>query len=118
MEVEEAKARINSALSIEEWQIRNQYRSVFALLLYWEDGDHKGFQKEAETLGEVFTTEFRFEVGFFAIPTEQSHISLDKRINLLLTEYGKSDNLLIVYYGGHGDPNDEAGEEKLAVWAA
>ena len=118
METETIKNKINSALDFQQWQIHNQYKRVSALLFYWEESDHAGFEKEARSLGELFSNDFHFEVDYYAIPSEQSYIKLDTRINLLLSDRGHQDHLIIIYYGGHGDPNDEDGEEKLAVWAA
>lgn len=118
MENKVVKERINSALEFEDWQIRNQYKCVWALFLYWEDSDCRGFQEEARALGELFSRGFHFNIDFYPIPSEQSHVTLDTRINLLLTEHGDANNLLIIHYGGHGDSNDDDGEQKLAVWAA
>ena len=118
METEAIRKRINSALDFEGWQIHNTYKSVEVLALYWEDGDDPGFKEEAHTLGDVFSVDFRYNVRYYAIPTEQSHVELDTRINLMLKYQGHPDHLLILYYAGHGDPNDNAGEEKLAIWAA
>ena len=118
METETIKNRINSALDFEDWEARNQYKRVSVLMFYWEESDHEGFEEEARSLGEFFSGDFHFEVDYYAIPSEQSHVKLDTRINLLLNECGHRDHLIIIYYGGHGDPNDDEGEEKLAVWAA
>lgn len=118
METETIRKKINSALDFEDWQIRNEYKSVSVLALYWQDADHPGFQQEARSLGRLFSKKFHYDVDYFAIPSANSHVELDTRINLLLQQRGHLDHLLIIYYGGHGDPDNNIGEEKLAVWAA
>jgi hypothetical protein len=118
METEVIRDRINSALEFEDWQAHNTYKAVQVLALYWEDADHPGFKEEAYQLGAVLSNDFQYDVLYYAIPTEQSHVELDTRINLLLKYHGHLDHLLIIYYSGHGDPNNEVGDEKLAVWAA
>ena len=118
MDSESAKIKINAALEIRPWEIRNRYRRVSALLIYWEDGDDVGYKQEAGDVHAIFRQDFHFEVEYYAIPTRKSFLELDKRINLLLKSCGFEDNLIIMYYGGHGDPNDQAGEDQLAVWAA
>ena len=118
METEIIKSRINSALNFEDWEACNDYKRVSVLMIYWEESDHDGFEEEARSLGKVFSDELHFEVDYYAIPSKQSHIKLDMRINSLLDECGHRGHLIIIHYGGHGDPNDDDGEEKLAVWAA
>lgn len=118
METDTIRKRINSALDFEDWHIRNEYKSVSVLALYWQEADHPGFQREARSLGALFSNDFHYDVDYFPIPSENSHIELDTRINLLLKQRGHSDHLLVIYYGGHGDPNKDEGEDKLAVWAA
>ncbi|KAL9614267.1 MAG: hypothetical protein Q9167_001223 [Letrouitia subvulpina] len=118
METEKIRRKINSALDFEDWQIRNEYKSVSVLALYWEQADHPGFQQEARSLGALFSKRFHYDVDYFPIPSANSHVELDTRINLLLKQRGHLDHLLIIYYGGHGDPNNDIGDEKLAVWAA
>lgn len=111
METETIKNRINSALDFKDWEARNQYKRVSVLMFYWEESDYEGFEEEARSLGELFSGDFHFEVDYYTIPSKQSHVRLDTRINLLLNECGHRDHLIIIYYGGHGDPNDDDGEQ-------
>ncbi|KAL8764555.1 MAG: hypothetical protein Q9209_007972 [Squamulea sp. 1 TL-2023] len=118
MEIEAVKGRLNSALQLENWKAINAYKSVSVLVIYWEDGDVPGFKKEALDIGHLFREGFHYAVDTFAIPTKDSHRKLDTRINALLDDHGHSDHLIIIHYGGHGDPDDAATQEQLSVWAA
>lgn len=114
----ETLTRLNSALNIEDWKFRNEYKSVSVLVLYWQDGDVPGFEEEGRSIGELFAVDFHYKVDYYAIPTENSHRRLDTRINGFLDEHGSPDHLLIIHYGGHGDPDDDDAQGKLATWAA
>ena len=118
MEIEAVKGRLNSALNLESWKVNNRYKSVCVLVIYWEDGDIAGFKQEAHDIADLFERSFFYNVAFFAIPSKDSHRKLDIRINSFLDEYGHQDHLMIVHYGGHGDPNDANTEDQLSIWAA
>ena len=100
---------------------RNQeYKTVEVLLLYWEDVDDPGFKAEAQDLAELFTTELRYKVHHYPIPSKESQRSLKKTLLEFLIDYGKPDTLLIIHYGGHGDSNDDFSldQRRKSVWAA
>ena len=118
METEALRKRLNSALELEDWKSRNIYKAVSVLVLYWEEGDHLGFKKEAYEIGELFATHFHYDIEYYEIPSNKSHMELDKKINSFLDDHGGPDYLTIFYYGGHGDPDNENEQKKLAVWAA
>lgn len=118
METEALRKRLNSALESEAWNIRNDYKSISVLVLYWQKGDMPGFKEEAHEIGELFATDFHYDVEYFEIPSDRSHMKLDMKINSFLDAHGDPDHLMIIHYGGHGDPNDENSQKKLAVWAA
>lgn len=118
METEALRQRLNSALEVENWTLHNDYKSVSVLAVYWQDGDMPGFKDEAYEIGNLFATEFRYDVTYFAIPSEDSHMELDREINTYIREHRDTNNLMIMHYGGHGDPDDDPAREKLAVWAA
>lgn len=116
METEALRQRLNSALEFEDWTLHNEYKSIFVLAIYWEDGDMPGFKEEAYSIGTLFATAFHYDVDYYAIPSEDSHMELDRKINAFISEHRDSNNLIIIHYGGHGDPDDETAREKLAVW--
>lgn len=84
----------------------SRYKEVHALLLSWED-DNLGVIDEVIELEDVFRHTYRFEVEVWRIPTGRSHNSLAAKILGFLNDYESKDNLLIVYYGGHGYMNDD-----------
>lgn len=118
MEAEALKGRLNAALEVDSWKINNAYKSVSVLAIYWEDGDVPGFEEEARQITHFFKESFNFGVDIFAIPSDKCHMKLDIRINTLLDDHGYEDHLIIIHYGGHGDPDDDPAREQLSVWAA
>ena len=118
METEALRKRLNSALELEDWRSRNDYKSVSVLVLYWQEGDLPGFKKEAYEIGELFATHFHYDIEYYEIPSNNSHMELDKKVNSFLDDHGGPDHLMIFHYGGHGDPDNETEQKKLAVWAA
>ena len=89
----------------------SRYKEVHALLLSWED-DTLGVNDEVTELGDVFRSMYHFEAEEWKIPGERSHNSLAAKIFEFLN-YESADNLLIVYYGGHGSMNDD----RKCVWS-
>ncbi|KAL8662735.1 MAG: hypothetical protein Q9202_004427 [Teloschistes flavicans] len=118
METEALRQRLNSALEFEEWTLHNEYKSVSVLVIYWKDGDMPGFKEEADSIGVLFADTFNYDVDYYEIPSADSHMELDRRINTFISEHRDPNDLMIIHYGGHGDPDDETAREKLAVWAA
>ncbi len=118
MGTEALRQRLSSALKFEDWSLRNEYKSISVLVIYWEVGDMPGFKEEAYCIGTLCATAFHYVVDYYAIPSDDSHMKLDERINAFISERRDSNNLFITHYGGHGDPDDEPTREKLVVWAA
>lgn len=118
MEPESPKTRLNKALRVPSWRVNNDYKSVAALIIHWQDCEDRGFKEESHALGNLFATDFHYNVEYYAIPSIKSQMSLDKKINSFLTVNDQANSLVIIHYGGHGDADDEDDNEKLAVWAA
>lgn len=120
MEAEALKTRLNSALELDNWKINNAYKSVSVLAIYWEDGDVPGFEEEARQITHFFEESFNFDVDVYAIPSDHCHRKLDIRINAFLDDHGHQDDLIIIHYGGHGDPDNDTdtAQERLSVWTA
>ena len=101
------------------------YAAVQVLTVYWQDGD-EGFRREGEALGDLFRCAFHYDVIAFPIPTVRSqqrlqHVIQESIFKLEESTFIKDNSaLLIVHYGGHGDPDDDrkAGELRQSVWAA
>lgn len=90
----------------------SRYKEVHALLLSWED-DNLGVINEIGELEKAFQQIYYFEVDRWKIPSERSHNSLAAKVLAFLDDYESTDNLLIVYYGGHGSMNDD----RQCVWS-
>ena len=90
----------------------SRYKEVHALLLSWED-DNLGVVDEVIELRDVFRVMYGFETETWRIPSERSHNSLAAKILRFLDVHESKDNLLIVYYGGHGEMNDD----RQCVWS-
>lgn len=90
----------------------SRYKEVHALLLSWED-DNLGVVDEVTELEDVFRNCYRFETEAWKIPSKRSHNSLAAKIIAFVDDYESKDNLLVVYYGGHGEMNDD----RQCVWS-
>lgn len=85
------------------------YSSVHVLMLYWENG-REVFKDQVRELAVEFRR-FNYHVNTWHIPSARPWRSLSKR----LLDFLKTDQrarLLIIYYGGHGQNN----EDKHNVW--
>jgi len=77
------------------------YSAVHALLLHWEEDD-LGVKVEVERLRTVLEEYYRYSVEEWVIPSTDSHNQLGDEIRRFSRAYKSKDNLLVVYYGGHG----------------
>jgi hypothetical protein len=102
---------------LERYQTRRiqRYTCVVALLLYWKETDLK-IDGELQALEDLLQDTFNYNVERYAIPSEKSQRMLCSAVNKFLDQYGTSDNLVIVYYGGHGGPTKDGSTE--CEWAA
>ena len=95
------------------------YQKVSVLFLRWEDdvfiepGVNNGVQGEIDNLERVFMREYGFRTDLYLIPSQNSQRCLQKRIYLLQDEHDSREELLVVYYGGHGVLNDM----NQSIWA-
>lgn len=78
---------------------------MHVLLLRWEE-DTMGVALELEDLAKTFTFVYGFETEIWLIPTVKSHVALTAKALQTVQDFGGPDDLLIVYYGGHGLIND------------
>lgn len=115
------RAHLNDRLKL---QSRNsEYSYVKVLLMYWSGSteEHESFRYETRRLGDFFTAQLSFVVEEYPIPLALSQLSLQKRIAtevLAASSYvqtGAQKSLLIIYYGGHGDGEED--RDGRAVWA-
>ncbi|KAL8921606.1 MAG: hypothetical protein Q9172_003931 [Xanthocarpia lactea] len=88
-----------------------RYRGVYVLLLCWADDD-LGVETELDGLDAVFQTVYHYKTDQWKIPSSFSHNALVFRIMQVLQDFESKDELLIMYYGGHGYMNDD----RQCVW--
>jgi hypothetical protein len=92
------------------------YDSVAVLILYWEKDDFTfSCAKEAEQVQQLFEVDLRYHTESFRIPLVNSYNKLEHRISTFKSVHDSESALLIIYYSGHGDPDDRRSK---AVWTA
>ena len=64
---------------------------------------------------KIFREQFGFETKYFLIPSVNSDTGLLHTVTEFVHEYNSPDNLMIVYYGGHGYEGGETNLFKLAA---
>src|SRR5450432_1451794 len=91
---------------------RSRYKGVHVLLLSWEE-DNLGVLEEVLELQDIFRRLYGFETDKWKIPSHKSHNSLAGKLLKFVDDYDDKDNLLIVYYGGHGGMDDD----RRCIWS-
>ena len=91
------------------------YKKVAALLLCWE-GAFDDLISEVEALKDVFEHQYHYESYVERIESKDEH-KLQVCINAIVANFVHKrdgrDNLLIVYYSGHGRPGKSFGHLEL-----
>ncbi|KAF8847067.1 hypothetical protein BDZ45DRAFT_699495 [Acephala macrosclerotiorum] len=78
------------------------YKEIHALMLYWEEDD-LGCGEETHCLKEVFERKFHFTtVQHVVIPSSQLYGFVESTLCEFKRKHSCKDNLLLVYYAGHG----------------
>ena len=90
----------------------SRYKGAHVLLLSWEE-DSLGVIKEIQELEDVFRNDYHYDTEEWRIPSVRSHNSLAAKILGFLDDHESKDSLLIVYYGGHGEMNDD----RQCIWS-
>ncbi|KAK3343402.1 hypothetical protein B0T25DRAFT_299044 [Lasiosphaeria hispida] len=111
------KTALNRSLE-NRFQRSSNYDHVAVLVLYWKDCTDKGYSEEAGQVAELFSGSFKYRVERYEIPSDASELELDARISNFLLANRKPDTLLILHYGGHGNPDDDRGQDRESVWCA
>lgn len=89
------------------------YDNVYVLLIRWAEDD-LGTEKEINDLDKVFREEYNYSTERELIPSHDSHNTLEYMIARFRHNHDGPNNLLIVYYGGHG----ERASDNKSIWAA
>ena len=80
------------------------YTAVYALLLRWTDDDLT-VESEINALKHVLEGQFNFGVEEWRIPSDGAYRALQEKIYGFQYAHQSESELLIVYYGGHGEPD-------------
>lgn len=93
-------------------QGKTRYRNVYVLLLCWEE-DNLGVAVELQELDEVLSQTYHFQTQAWRIPSANAHNALAFQLMDFLRNHDDRENLLMIYYGGHGEMNDD----RQCVWS-
>lgn len=78
------------------------YKEIHALILCWEEDD-LGCEAEALRLKGVFDDRFHItSTRYVSIPSTQPYGFVESELCDFKRDHSCKENLLIVYYGGHG----------------
>jgi len=111
------KEQLNKSLE-DRFKRSTDYDAVSVLVIYWKDAPDKGYEAEATQIGGFFGAEFGYSVEYYDIPSADSELELDLRINTFLRDNRKVETLLIIHYGGHGNADNKRGQSRQSVWCA
>ena len=73
-----------------------------------------GVQYELDDLAAAFAKDYGFKTETWLIPSSQPHLALMGKAFKLVQDFGTKDNLVIVYYAGHGGMNSS--RQPLWTW--
>lgn len=112
------KTELNKSLD-GRFKRSTDYESVAVLLIYWKGCTDRGYKEEAQQVGQLFRDDFGYSVEYYEIPAADTcELDLDTRINTFLVDNRRPETLLIIHYGGHGNPDDDHGQMHESVWCA
>lgn len=81
----------------------------------WEKDD-LDVENDIKPLASIFQGLCHFDTEVWKIPIRRSAAELSSKIASIIEADGREENLIILYYGGHARPNDQAGGRP--VWFA
>ncbi|KAK4236851.1 hypothetical protein C8A03DRAFT_16533 [Achaetomium macrosporum] len=96
-------------------RVAARYRRVKALLMSW-DRDDLDVESEIRHLESVFKGLYHYDTECWKIPSRRTAVELSRKVADLVDSFGREGNLLILYYGGHARPSEQAGGSP--VWVA
>lgn len=84
-----------------------RYASVNVLLLSWTDSDLKR-DDELNQLEHMFRHVFDYSVHRYLIRSTRSQALLMEYMGRFIVKHAEADDLIILYYGGHGGPTRDS----------
>lgn len=92
------------------------YSQAAVLILYWDEDDFRpSCREEAQKVSHMFRVDFHYDTTVFQIPSVRPQHLLEQAVITFKCANDGDSSLLIVYYTGHGDPDESRNK---AVWAA
>ena len=96
-------------------RVCRRHTGAFVLLLRWED-DNLGTEIELKDLEEVFRDVYHYNTEQYLIPSNDSTIQLEYKLNDFRRTHDNGTNLLIIYYGGHGSLDYGKKRPNRSIW--
>ncbi|KAL9038919.1 MAG: hypothetical protein Q9180_002841, partial [Flavoplaca navasiana] len=112
--IEEFSQDLQKAIANSFPRPNTSYHSVHVLLLRWAEDD-LNVQVELTVLKSVLENQYRFTTEQWDIPSSSPTRALQTKLYEFQNCHQSEDELLIVYYGGHGDADRRRGR---SIWAA
>ena len=107
-------AILSSELSRFRPRRTQRYAAINVLLLTWKDTDLE-IADEINRLERIFREHFNYFVWHYHIPSRDPQTQLALRVVQFINNFGgKDENLILLYYSGHGGP--AKGTE--CIWSA
>lgn len=80
-----------------------RYKQIHVVLINWHVDDFPDLKSEVKQLAAVFDRDYAFTtVGIYTIPSKNPYSKLEGFLSRFKEEYSDQDNLLIIFYSGHG----------------
>lgn len=100
------------------WATHEDYNDVNAILLCWEDDD-LNVRPEVKKLQELFEKDFNFKPRIYPIPSENPSVQLQWELATFVKDFSfQRKSLIIVYYAGHADNDQDTDSAGYVVWRA
>ena len=100
----------------------HDYKNIQVATIYWQESANEGFERESSNFKAFCEKELEYPVKTIIIPECASPMGhqcfLNNKINSLLNKLKDQSGLLIIHYGGHGDPDDGKDQLQKSIWAS
>ncbi|KAK4199235.1 hypothetical protein QBC40DRAFT_297790 [Triangularia verruculosa] len=119
VQVQQSKQLLTTKLTQYRPRRIQRYKSVNVLILLWEDLEPEDaiISAQASDIKALFSEQFNYAIHTYEIPSQDSQSRLNLFVAQFVHCYGREDNLIIVYYGGHGyQPSKD--DKSTYLWAA
>ncbi|CVL08738.1 uncharacterized protein FMAN_06829 [Fusarium mangiferae] len=96
-----------------------RYATVNVLIITWKDHDFGvDFDREVAEVKDMFSQTFNYAIWPFRIPSQDPELSLNVCVAQFIKNFGGADDLLIIFYSGHGGGESGTEARSPCTWAA